>query len=152
MFVYLAAPSLGCRMWDPVPDQGSSPGALQWEHRVLATRPPGKSQLRAFSASNPLLILLVPFHVKSYSFTPIQAFDTPNQTLTKTLIAFMFSVSALCFTAYSKPLAESSSNMIFQFYLHTSGFGSCIHSFRFHVPPTPTDIVYLLDASIVTWK
>ena len=26
-----------------LPDQGSNPGPLHWEHRVLATGPPGKS-------------------------------------------------------------------------------------------------------------
>ena len=28
------------------PDQGESPGSLHWEHGVLATGPPGKSQNR----------------------------------------------------------------------------------------------------------
>ena len=41
-------------------DPGANPGALKWEHRVLAPGPPGKAQLRAFFASNPLLILLDP--------------------------------------------------------------------------------------------
>ena len=30
------------------PDQGSDPGPLHWEHRVLATRPPGKSLILYF--------------------------------------------------------------------------------------------------------
>ena len=30
--------------WDLVPDQGLNPGPLRWEHGVLATGPPGKSQ------------------------------------------------------------------------------------------------------------
>ena len=30
-------------MWIVVPNQGSNPGPLHWEHRVLPTGPPGKS-------------------------------------------------------------------------------------------------------------
>ena len=36
--------TLSCGMWDLVLDQGLNPGSLHWEHRVLATAPPGKSQ------------------------------------------------------------------------------------------------------------
>ena len=42
-FIYLAVPGLSCSMWDLVPDQGSNPDPLHWEHGVLATGPPGKS-------------------------------------------------------------------------------------------------------------
>ena len=49
LFTYLAALGLSCSMWtfscgvwEVFPDQGSNPGALHWEHRVLATGPSGK--------------------------------------------------------------------------------------------------------------
>ena len=32
-------------MWDLVPNQRSNLGLLHWDHRVLATGPPGKSQV-----------------------------------------------------------------------------------------------------------
>ena len=45
-----------CSMWDIVPQQGIEPtefnqglNSLHWEHRVLATRPPGKSPGWSFS-------------------------------------------------------------------------------------------------------
>ena len=66
-------------MWDPDSSLTQEQTQAPWSgSTVLAPGPPGKAQLRAFFASNPLLILLDPFHVKSYSFTPIQAFDIPN--------------------------------------------------------------------------
>ena len=34
---------LSCGMWDLVPRPGVDPGPLGWEHRIPATRPPGKS-------------------------------------------------------------------------------------------------------------
>ena len=34
---------LSCSLWDVVPWLESEPGPLQWECRVLATEPPGKS-------------------------------------------------------------------------------------------------------------
>ena len=34
--------TLTCDMWDLSHDQGSHPGPLHWELRVLATGPPGK--------------------------------------------------------------------------------------------------------------
>ena len=34
--------TLGCGMWDLVPDQGLNPDPLPWEYRVLATGPPGE--------------------------------------------------------------------------------------------------------------
>ena len=42
--IYSAAPHLSCGMWDLVPWPGIEPWPLHWEHGVLATRPPGKSQ------------------------------------------------------------------------------------------------------------
>ena len=33
--------SFSCSILDPVPDQGLSPSLLHWEHRVIATGPPG---------------------------------------------------------------------------------------------------------------
>ena len=48
--IYLAVLGLSCSlqtvsysMWDLVPEQGSDPGPLHWEHGVLTTGPPGKS-------------------------------------------------------------------------------------------------------------
>ena len=43
-YIYLAVLHLSCGMWDLVSDQGLSPSPLHWEHRVLATGSPGKSQ------------------------------------------------------------------------------------------------------------
>ena len=58
LFIYLAAPGLSCGIQDlqlwhagsivaactiQFPDQGSNPGPLHWECRVLPTGPPGKS-------------------------------------------------------------------------------------------------------------
>ena len=45
LIYFLAAPSLSCGMWDLVCWSGIEPGQgpLNWEHRVLATGPPGKS-------------------------------------------------------------------------------------------------------------
>ena len=42
LFTYLAVPGLSGGMWNLVPDQGSNPGPLHWEHGVLASVPPGK--------------------------------------------------------------------------------------------------------------
>ena len=41
LFIYLTAWGLSCGML--FLDQGLNPGPLHWEHRVLATGPPGKS-------------------------------------------------------------------------------------------------------------
>ena len=41
---YLDVLGLSCGMWGLLPDQGSDPGPLYWELKVLATEPPGKSQ------------------------------------------------------------------------------------------------------------
>ena len=43
IFIYLAAPGLGCGIQDLFPWPGIEPRPLQWEHRVLATGPPGQS-------------------------------------------------------------------------------------------------------------
>ena len=64
LFVYLVAPGLSCgrrapQLWRvnsqlqhacgiQFPDQGSNPGPMHWEHRVLTTVPPGKSPNRGF--------------------------------------------------------------------------------------------------------
>ena len=53
LFIYLAALGFSCGMQDILveacgiqfPDQGSNPGPLHWEHRVLITGSPGKSPL-----------------------------------------------------------------------------------------------------------
>ena len=57
--IYLAVPSCGCgmrtlscSMWNWFPDQGSNPGPLHWEHRVLATGPPGKSPGHTFKLTS----------------------------------------------------------------------------------------------------
>ena len=39
----ISIPDLSCSLWDVVPWLESEPGPLQWEGRVLATEPPGKS-------------------------------------------------------------------------------------------------------------
>ena len=60
IFIYLAVPGLSCGMQDLfscgmqdlVPDQGSNPGPLLWEHRVLTTGPPGKPQYMFFKWGN----------------------------------------------------------------------------------------------------
>ena len=39
-----------CRIY--LPDQGSNPGPLHWEHEVLATGPPGKSPLQLLKITN----------------------------------------------------------------------------------------------------
>jgi len=57
--IYVAALGLSCGLKDLVPDQGSNPGPLHWEHRVLATGPPGKSQIRHHLA----LSLSFPHHL-----------------------------------------------------------------------------------------
>ena len=41
------------------PDQGSNPGPLHWEHAVLATGPPGKSQGFAFLKDTFRVLLLL---------------------------------------------------------------------------------------------
>ena len=63
LFIYLVAPGLICGTWAPLlqlagklwhacgsqfPNQGSNPGPLHWECRVLTTVPPGKSLGRGF--------------------------------------------------------------------------------------------------------
>ena len=53
IFISLATLGLSCGMQDLLvaacgiwfPDQGSNLGPLHWEHGILATAPPGKSQL-----------------------------------------------------------------------------------------------------------
>ena len=40
--MYLAAPGLVAAFGIQLPDQGSNPGPLHWERRVLATGPPRK--------------------------------------------------------------------------------------------------------------
>ena len=52
-FIYLA---VACVFW--FADQGSKPGPLHWENSVLATGPPGKSQLYNFSMK-----LLIPVFI-----------------------------------------------------------------------------------------
>lgn len=42
--IYLVMLGLSCGIWDLVPDQGSNPGFLHGELRVLTTGPLGKSQ------------------------------------------------------------------------------------------------------------
>ena len=42
IFIYLASLGPGCGMGDPVPQPGTEPRSLHWEHQVLATGPPGK--------------------------------------------------------------------------------------------------------------
>ena len=37
-------------MWDLVPQPVMGPGPLHWEHRALATEPPGKSLINLFSS------------------------------------------------------------------------------------------------------
>ena len=39
----ISVPDLSCCLWDVVPWLEIEPGPLQWECRVLATEPPGKS-------------------------------------------------------------------------------------------------------------
>ena len=48
-------------MWDPVLYQGLNPGLLLWEHRLLATGPPGKSQVFFF-----LMIFKIYFNIYIY--------------------------------------------------------------------------------------
>ena len=42
VFIYLAVLGLSCSMWICFPDQRSNPGRLHYEHKILATGPPGK--------------------------------------------------------------------------------------------------------------
>ena len=48
VFIYLAVLDLSCGMEDLILDQGWNLGLLCWEHGVLATGPPGKSQGQDF--------------------------------------------------------------------------------------------------------
>ena len=50
IFIYLAtggtqtgSPTLVADVGSSFPDQGTNPGSLLWQHRVLATEPPKKS-------------------------------------------------------------------------------------------------------------
>ena len=67
-FIYLAVPGLSCGTWDLVPDQGSNPDPLHWEHGVLATGPPGKSQIVLFNP--PTSICLKHITRKNKLFSP----------------------------------------------------------------------------------
>ena len=65
IFIYLAVLSLSCSMctlsygmWDLVPWPGIEPGPLQWEGRVLATGPPGKSSLILFDQTDKTCTLI----------------------------------------------------------------------------------------------
>ena len=53
---FLDVLGLSCGMWGLFPDQGSEPGPLYWELKVLSTEPPGKSQELYFN----LMILFDP--------------------------------------------------------------------------------------------
>ena len=46
-------------MWDLAPCPGIEAGHLHWEHRVLASRPSGKSQLIVVYANSPGCLLEV---------------------------------------------------------------------------------------------
>lgn len=41
VFIYLAVLGLSCSIWIYFPDQRSNPGRLHYEHKILATGPPG---------------------------------------------------------------------------------------------------------------
>ena len=51
LFIYLAVARelLVAACGIELPDQGSNPGPLHWERGVLATGPPGKSQVNMFN-------------------------------------------------------------------------------------------------------
>ena len=79
LLIYLVALGLSCGSWAPqlwhvnsqlrhacgiqFPGQGSNPGPLHWEHRVLTTVPPGKSLSRLFFRK------VYPMETKENAFT-----------------------------------------------------------------------------------
>ena len=80
LFMYLAEPCLSWGLWTLLveacgiwfPDQGLKPSPLHWECRVLATGPPGKSQVFLFFkfriVHNILKIILFGYHCLFTSF------------------------------------------------------------------------------------
>ena len=50
--------TLSTSMWDPVPWPGIKPGLLHWEHRILATGPPGKFLDRKLTGGSLCLVLV----------------------------------------------------------------------------------------------
>ena len=55
-----AVPGLSCSMGDVVPWSGIKPRPLHWEHRVLATGPPGKSHMYHFKLEFSSFLTILP--------------------------------------------------------------------------------------------
>ena len=59
---------LSCRMWNLVPHPGLNLGPLHWEHRILATGPPGKS-VHIFTFTEFHLLVALDPHLFSFPFS-----------------------------------------------------------------------------------